>query len=76
MVGINLGRLVGGAVIIETLFALPGIGQMLVTAVYQNDHFAIQGVVLTVAVAFVIINLLVDMIYPLLDPRVRHGNDL
>lgn len=76
VVGINLGRLVGGAVIIETLFALPGIGQMLVTAVYQNDHFAIQGVVLTVAVAFVIINLLVDMIYPLLDPRVRHGNDL
>ncbi len=76
VVGINLGRLVGGAVIIETLFALPGIGQMLVTAVYQNDHFAIQGVVLVVAVAFVVINLLVDMIYPLLDPRVRHGNDL
>ena len=46
VIGINLGRLVGGAVIIETLFAIPGIGQMLVNAVYQHDHFAIQGVVL------------------------------
>jgi peptide/nickel transport system permease protein len=75
VVGINLGRLVGGAVIIETLFALPGIGQMLVNAVYQSDHFAIQGVVLVVAVSFIIINLAVDMIYALLDPRVRHGDD-
>jgi peptide/nickel transport system permease protein len=74
VVGINLGRLVGGAVIIETLFALPGIGQMLVNAVYQSDHFAVQGVVLVIAVSFIIINLAVDMIYPLLDPRVRHGD--
>ncbi|MFN0182439.1 MAG: ABC transporter permease [Aquabacterium sp.] len=71
VVGINLGRLVGGAVIIETLFALPGIGQMLVNAVYQHDHFVIQGVVLVIAVAFVLINLAVDLSYALLDPRVR-----
>jgi peptide/nickel transport system permease protein len=75
VIGINLGRLVGGAVIIETLFAIPGIGQMLVNAVYQHDHFAIQGVVLVVATGFVLINLAVDMVYALLDPRVRHGVD-
>lgn len=73
VVGINLGRLVGGAVIIETLFALPGIGQMLVNAVYQHDHFVIQGVVLVIAVGFVLINLAVDLVYTLLDPRVRVG---
>ncbi len=75
VIGINLGRLVGGAVIIETLFAIPGIGQMLVNAVYQHDHFAIQGVILVVATGFVLINLAVDMAYALLDPRVRHGVD-
>lgn len=75
VIGINLGRLVGGAVIIETLFAIPGIGQMLVNAVYQHDHFAIQGVVLVVATGFVLINIAVDMVYALLDPRVRHGVD-
>lgn len=73
VVGINLGRLVGGAVIIETLFALPGIGQMLVTAVYQHDHFVIQGVVLVIAAGFVLINLAVDLTYAALDPRVRIG---
>lgn len=75
VIGINLGRLVGGAVIIETLFAIPGIGQMLVNAVYQHDHFAIQGVVLIIATGFVLINLAVDLAYALLDPRVRHGVD-
>ena len=73
VVGVNMGRLIGGAVIIETLFALPGMGQMLVTAVYQHDHHAIQGVVLVVAVGFVAINVLVDCAYALLDPRVRHA---
>lgn len=73
VVGINLGRLVGGAVIIETLFALPGVGQMLVTAVYQHDHFVIQGVVLVIAASFVLVNLAVDLTYAALDPRVRVG---
>ena len=75
VIGINLGRLVGGAVIIETLFAIPGIGQMLVNAVYQHDHFVIQGVVLVVATGFVLINLTVDLVYAWLDPRVRVGSD-
>ena len=71
VVGINLGRLVGGAVVIETLFALPGIGQLLVNAVYQHDQFVIQGVVLVIATGFVLINLLVDLMYAVIDPRVR-----
>jgi len=75
VIGINLGRLVGGAVIIETLFAIPGIGQMLVNAVFQHDHFVIQGVVLVVATAFVLINLAVDLVYAWLDPRVRLGSE-
>ena len=73
VIGINLGRLVGGAVIIETLFAIPGVGQMLVNAVYQHDHFVIQGVVLVIATSFVLINLAVDLVYAWLDPRVRIG---
>ena len=73
VVGINMGRLVGGAVVTETLFAIPGIGQMLANAAFQHDHFAIQGVVLLVAIGFVLINLLVDGVYALLDPRARHA---
>lgn len=73
VVGVNMGRLVGGSVIAETLFALPGIGQMVAAAAFQLDHFAIQGVVLLVAVGFVFVNLMVDAIYAVLDPRVRHA---
>lgn len=71
MVGINMGRLLGGAVIIEVLFGLPGVGSLLAEAIYQREYAAVQGVVLFVAVAFVLINLLVDACYAWLDPRVR-----
>ncbi|MBI3524209.1 MAG: ABC transporter permease [Betaproteobacteria bacterium] len=73
VIGVNMGRLVGGSVIVETMFSLPGIGQMIATAAFQHDHFAIQGVILLVAVGFVLVNLLVDAIYTVLDPRVRHA---
>jgi len=71
--GINIGRLIGGALIVETIFALPGIGRLLVGAIYARDFIIMQGVVLFVAAAFVIVNFLVDMLYALLDPRIRHG---
>ncbi len=70
-IGVNVGRLLGGAVIIEVLFGLPGIGSLLAESIYQREYFAVQGVVLCIAVAFVLINLAVDFIYGLLDPRVR-----
>jgi len=72
--GINIGRLIGGAVIVETIFALPGIGRLLVGAIYTRDLIILQGVVLLVAAGFVIMNFVVDMLYAVLDPRIRHGH--
>ena len=71
--GINIGRLIGGALIVETIFALPGIGRLLVGAIYTRDLVILQGVVLLVAAGFVIMNFIVDMLYALLDPRIRYG---
>ena len=72
--GINIGRLIGGAVIVETVFALPGIGRLLVGAIGTRDLIILQGVVLMVAAGFVIMNFIVDLLYAVLDPRIRHGH--
>ena len=72
--GINIGRLLGGTLIVESIFALPGIGRLLVGAIYTRDLIILQGVVLLVAAGFVIMNFVVDMLYAVLDPRIRHGH--
>jgi peptide/nickel transport system permease protein len=72
--GINIGRLIGGALIVETIFALPGIGRLLVSAIATRDLIILQGVVLLVAAGFVIMNFIVDLLYAVLDPRIRHGH--
>lgn len=72
--GINIGRLIGGTLIVETIFALPGIGRLLVGAIYTRDLIILQGAVLLVAVGFVIVNFIVDLLYAVLDPRIRHGH--
>jgi peptide/nickel transport system permease protein len=72
--GINIGRLIGGALIVETIFALPGIGRLLVSALYTRDLIILQGVVLIVACGFVLMNFIVDLFYAVLDPRIRHGH--
>jgi peptide/nickel transport system permease protein len=72
--GINIGRLIGGALIVETIFALPGIGRLLIGAIYTRDLVILQGVVLLVATGFVLINFVVDLLYAILDPRIRHGH--
>jgi len=72
--GINIGRLIGGAVIVESIFALPGIGRLLIGAIYTRDFLILQGVVLFVAAGFVLVNFLVDMLYAVLDPRIRHAH--
>ncbi|KJC60828.1 peptide ABC transporter [Bradyrhizobium sp. LTSPM299] len=72
--GINIGRLIGGAVIVESIFALPGIGRLLVGAIYTRDLIILQGVVLLVAAGFVLMNFIVDLLYAVLDPRIRHGH--
>jgi len=71
VVGLQIGFLLGGTVIVETIYALPGMGQLLVNAVGDNDYPIVQGVVLIVAAAYVLLNLLVDVSYGFLDPRTR-----
>jgi peptide/nickel transport system permease protein len=71
IVGLELGTLLGGAVITETIFAWPGIGRLAVTAIFQRDYPLVQAVVLVTALVFVACNLVVDLAYAWLDPRIR-----
>ncbi len=71
VLGIQLGALIAGAVIVETVFARRGLGQVLVQAVANNDFPVIQGVVLVIAVIYIVINIIVDVSYAYIDPRVR-----
>lgn len=71
MAGLELAELISGAFITETIFAWPGVGRLAVNAVYQRDFPLIQGVVLMAAVFFVVINFLVDVLYVVIDPRVK-----
>lgn len=73
LAGLRFGSLLGGAVIIETIFAWPGLGKHLVDSIYDRDYPSIQGFVLFIGTAFVLINLLIDVLYVWLDPRVRLG---
>ena len=65
--------LLGGAIITETIFSWPGLGRLVVTAVYSRDYPTIRGAILLIASTFIIVNLLVDMCYALLDPRIRYS---
>jgi peptide/nickel transport system permease protein len=71
--GLNVGRLIGGALIVEIIFALPGVGSYVVQAIYARDYLAVQGAVAVIAIGYVVVNFLVDMLYAVLDPRVRHA---
>ena len=71
VIGMQFGRMLGGAVLVESVFSLPGIGRLLVTAISQRDYPVIQGICLLLAASFVIINLAVDVAYGYLDPRIR-----
>ena len=71
VIGIELAALVGGTVVIEAVFSLPGMGSLLLTGIRSSDYPIIQGTVLLIGVVYVVINFLVDLLYPLIDPRVR-----
>lgn len=71
ILGIQIGHLIGGAVIVETIFALPGMGRLLIGAIFSQDAIMVQGCVLFITVGYVTVNFLVDLLYTLLDPRVR-----
>jgi peptide/nickel transport system permease protein len=72
VIGLTFAALMGGAVVTETVFSLPGIGQLVVSSVLRRDYPVIQGVVLLVATIYVLVNLAVDMMYFVVDPRVRY----
>ncbi|MBX5446881.1 ABC transporter permease [Sphaerobacter sp.] len=73
VLGLELGTLLGGAVITETVFAWPGVGRLVINAIQQRDFPVVVGAVTLVAVMFVVINLVVDVLYGVLDPRVRYS---
>ncbi len=71
VLGLQLGTLIGGAVITEYVFALPGVGRLVVDAVFARDYPLVQGVILLIALGFIVSNLLVDLLYGYIDPRIR-----
>jgi peptide/nickel transport system permease protein len=71
-IGTGLALLIGGVVVTESVFAVPGIGRLTIDAVLQRDYPVIQGVILVVAGVYVLVNLLIDLTYSLLDPRIRY----
>jgi peptide/nickel transport system permease protein len=71
VLGLNLGLLLGGAVLTETIFSWPGLGRYVVDSLMGRDYAAVQGCILIFAVLMALINLVVDMVYVLLDPRIR-----
>jgi peptide/nickel transport system permease protein len=72
VIGLQLGYLLGGVVITEQVFGLPGIGWTLVNGVYQRDYPVVQGAVMLIAVSFMVLNLMVDLLYTVIDPRIRY----
>jgi peptide/nickel transport system permease protein len=72
VLGLQLGALLGGSIVIEQVFAWPGIGRLSLAAIQQRDYGVVQGIVLFVATGFVLVNFLVDLVYLYLDPRIRY----
>jgi ABC-type dipeptide/oligopeptide/nickel transport system permease component len=72
VIGLQMGYLLGGVVITEQIFGLPGLGWTLLNGVYQRDYPVVQGAIMLFAVTFVLINLAVDLLYTYLDPRIRY----
>jgi peptide/nickel transport system permease protein len=71
--GVEFGYLLGGAVIVEQIFALPGLGRLVLDAITHRDYALVEGAVLFIAFNFLVVNLLVDLAYVGLDPRIRLG---
>lgn len=74
VIGIQLGMLVGGTIIVESIFAIPGMGSMLIEALNSTDYPTIQACVLMLGGVYIVINLVVDLLYPVIDPRIRAAN--
>ena len=72
MVGLRFGGLLAGSMLVETVFSVPGIGRLMVDGVLDRDYPVVQGTILILATTFVLVNLLVDLIYALVDPRIKY----
>jgi peptide/nickel transport system permease protein len=75
VIGIQIGRLLGGAVIVESVFAWPGVGRMMLKAIEERDYAVVQGGLLLLVMAFITINLLTDLAYAFIDPRIRPSSE-
>jgi peptide/nickel transport system permease protein len=73
VMGNAFGYLLGGSIVTETVFRLPGVGNLVITGVFRRDYPVIQGIVLTIVVIRIAVNLFVDLTYSWLDPRIRYG---
>jgi len=74
LLGLQLGVLLGGAVITETVFSWPGLGKLTIDAILRRDYPVVQGTILVISVTYVVVNMLTDMVYGIVDPRIRSGN--
>ena len=75
VIGTSVGALLGGAVVTEVVFTIPGMGRLVVQSISRRDYPVIQGTVMVIAMTYVIVNLIVDVLYVYIDPRVRLGGD-
>ncbi|MBI3740790.1 MAG: ABC transporter permease [Chloroflexi bacterium] len=73
IIGLQIGALIGGAVITETIFVLPGVGSLVVDSIFRRDYPLVQGAVLFISIAHLFVNLVVDILYAFLDPRIRYA---
>jgi peptide/nickel transport system permease protein len=73
ILGLEMGSVIGGVVVLETIFSIPGMGRLIVDSILYRDYPTVQALVLLLAVTVLVANLLADLTYGLLDPRVRHG---
>ena len=72
VIGIGVALLIGGVVVTESVFAIPGLGRLTVDAILRRDYPVIQGIILVFSGAYVVVNLVVDILYTVLDPRIRY----
>jgi peptide/nickel transport system permease protein len=75
VIGVSIGALLGGAVVTETVFTIPGMGRLVVQSIARRDYPIIQGAIIAIAMTYVLVNLIVDVLYVYIDPRVRLGSD-
>ena len=72
VIGIGIALLIGGSIVTESVFAIPGLGRLTIDAILRRDYPVIQGIVLLFSFVYVLVNLMVDVIYTLVDPRIRY----